>query len=99
MKLNADMQFAPRVRVLLWSGVIVQFLLWLLQGPMCSQTESWHAFLYGSITYWSVAVLVVLRRPCSLTRWDVYFLRYGLIIITLTCLNVVPAVWHWKIGL
>lgn len=99
MKLNADMKFDPKVRVLLWSGVVIQFLLWFLQGPMYPSIECWHGFLYGSIAYWSIAVLVLLRRPWSLTRWDVHYLRYGLIIITLICVNLAPAVWHWRIGL
>lgn len=98
MKLKADMKFDSKIGPLLWTGVVVQFVLWFLEGLMCSETETWLFFIYGSVAFWSTAVLIVLRRPCSLTRWDVYFLRYGLVIITLASCMIVPMIWHWRMG-
>ncbi|MDI1312705.1 hypothetical protein [Prosthecobacter sp.] len=98
MKLKIDMKFDPKVGTLLWTGVAVQFLLWFLDGLIASGEESFYFIVYGSVAFWSTAVLVVLRRPCKLTRWDVYFLRYGLVFITLTSCTLVPLIWQWRIG-
>jgi len=98
MKLSEDMKFDPKIRVLLWTGVVLQFMLWFLEGLICPGPEAWCFFVYGSFAFWSIAVLVVLRRPCCLTRWDVCFLRYGLVIITLASALIVPMIWHWRIG-
>ena len=92
-KMNIATKFEPIYRKLLWWCVAVQFSLFILGSLTLDCGETIWSFLYAAVAFWSVAVIVILRRPVCPTKWDIYFFRYGLLILSFACWFAVPVIW------
>ncbi len=45
--------------------------------------------------YAALVLLVILRRPATPTRLDLILVRWGLVIIFVLSVFVLPPLWHW----
>ena len=92
------MESDPRIRNLLWTSVVLQFVLYFLGGLVPDMSETTGSFIFGSLAFWTAAAFLIIRRRRKLTQGDVWFLRYGLVIVSLTCWSIVPVVWQWRMS-
>ncbi len=94
----SSFRFAPRYRGLLWWNGGVQLAFFLLGALALDEGNMFHLFLYASLAFWAGAGLILAWRPERPTRWDLYYLKYGLIVLSLFCLNLFPLAW-WLRGI
>jgi hypothetical protein len=88
-RMTATRTFNSRYRSLFWWQVFVQFILFLLAGLSLDMGEMFRSFLCAAFAYWTIALIIVLRRPQLPTKGDFYFLRWALPTISLLCLFIV----------
>lgn len=81
---------------LLIPNIVIQFGLYQFSSLSLDRGEMLCSFLYASFVFWLAAVMVILRRPRCPTRNDVFFLHYGLLIISLACWIILPMAWRWR---
>lgn len=76
----------PRcVRPLRWS-LVAQLILLGLGVVLMDNGETLRSFLCAAVAFWAVVVLIAWRRASKPTAWDLMFLRYGLVVLSLGCL-------------
>lgn len=82
-------KFNPRYRSLFWWQAFVQFILLLFAGLSLDMGEMLRSFLSAAFAYWTIALIIVLRRPLFPTKGDIHFLRWALPTISLFCIFIV----------
>lgn len=75
----------PRcVRPLKWA-LVVQLVLLCLGVLAMDEGETLRSVLCAAVVFWTAVVLIAWRRASKPTTWDLIFLRYGLMVLSLAC--------------
>jgi hypothetical protein len=87
-----DIMPKPYRRYIVWS-LVVQVLLFLLASITFDYGETFVAFTYSAVAYWIGVAMILRRRSNELIRTDVFYLKYGLIVLSLVSWNLSPMIW------
>lgn len=85
--------FHPSYRKYYWWGVAVQLVLFQISSLTLDHGMTNWMFLFSSVGYWTGAVLITIRRHHTPTRWDIYYLKYGLILLSFAAALILPLIW------
>lgn len=84
----------PRfVGPLKWA-LAVQLVLLCLGVLAMDNGELLRSFLCAAVAFWTVVVLIGWHRASRPTDWDLIFLRYGLVLLSLACSVGMQAFHH-----
>jgi hypothetical protein len=75
-------------------GVIVQTVLGVATALLLDGGRSLQFFTVAFICQWSVALMIVIRRKQTPTKIDLFFLRWGILILLVATGLVAPTVWR-----
>jgi hypothetical protein len=79
----------PMKIALLQQGICV-----ILAALALDLGETWHATVIALLAYWISTGLIVASRPDATTRTDLYFVRYGFLVIWAFVVIAGPIVWY-----
>ena len=85
----------PYRKYIVWS-LVVQVLLFLVASTALDFGETFVAFTYGAVAYWIGVAMILRRKSKELIRTDVFYLKYGLIVLSLASWILSPIIWSLR---
>ncbi len=79
----------PMKTALLFQGIFL-----ILAALVLDMGETWNATLVAMLAYWMPAGLIMARRLDRPTRIDLFFVRWGFLVIWLVTMVIGPVVWY-----
>jgi hypothetical protein len=76
------------------TALLQQGIFLILAALALDMGETWHTTLVAVLAYWMSAGVIVARRPDSPTRTDLFFIRWGFLVIWLIVVIVGPMAWY-----
>ena len=86
--------FHESYRPVLKFGIISAILLLLLPALALDMGECAIAYLQALAIYLSLVLIVLFRRSSSPTKFDLFALKWGFVILFFLCIALSPYVWH-----
>jgi hypothetical protein len=79
----------PAIRTSLWQQVAVHLLTALLLD--CGEMH--HRALVATIGYWLILSVIILRRPTTPTKTDLFLIKFGFLFLFLIVVRLAPVFW------
>lgn len=74
---------------------VIQLVLGILVSLQFEANGRERLMCFISIgAYWLAAAILIARRPMTPSRWDLAFIRFGVLPLFASCWFLVPVVWH-----
>ncbi len=89
-------RFSPSYQSTLKLIMIEQILLGLLAGLILDGGGVAQIFLYTLVAFWSGFAMIVLRRPTSPTKTDLFLIKWGTFILFVISFGMASVIWQWR---
>jgi len=75
-------------------GILLQAVFGVLTALMLDMGRSFGFFKVALIGHWMGIFVIMGRRPLSPTKWDIFFIRVGVLAILTLVVLIAPIVWN-----
>jgi hypothetical protein len=80
----------------LLNGLILQLVVLVSSGLLLDGGVTFQINMMAWAGFWGGVFVVLCRRPGSPTRFDLWFLRWGYLPLTLAAQYLARWVWQWR---
>lgn len=74
-------------------GLLLQIIFGVLSALILVAGDPFMLFAVALLGHWMGILMIVLRRPTSPTAVDLFFVRYGIVLLMIATVLVAPSVW------
>jgi hypothetical protein len=86
-------EFSPRYWPALKQAISLQMVFGVLTGLMLDMGRSFGFFKVALVGHCLGILLIIGRRPLSPTKWDIFFIRFGVLLLLIFAGLFAPLVW------
>jgi hypothetical protein len=80
----------------LLAGFFVQSLILILGGLVLDQGETMHTILRVALGYWMGVAIILVRRFQKPSRFDLFFIQWGNLVLVVVALPIASWYWHYR---
>ena len=90
---RAAFEFSPRYGSALNQAIVLQIVFGVLTALMLDMGQSFGFFKVAFLGHWVGILLIIGRRPLSPTKVDIFFIRWGILLLLAITGGIAPLVW------
>ena len=93
--MNYSLPISASYRSAIWTAVKIQLVVTVICGFVTDQTLA-RLFGVALVAFWVAAAVLILRRPQSPSAFDLWFVRFGFLAVSVVSVVLTPLIWHLR---